>query len=600
MSTSEPETLRPPIAVVAWALAVAAVAVPALCRLPGLPSVESSDRALFELRTRDVFSLDPPLVGAYSRYGWNHPGPVFQYLFAIPYRLFGGDATAIRLTAVLCTVGMMTWIATLLRRRGRIANVGVATAVVGLVAMRGDLLALDTWNPTLAVLPVLVALVAAWMTLERPTAGRLGSVLAAWTLAAQAHSGTAIVLLPAVALAVAVAVRAWWRGGHPRPGRAAAWWAAGLTAAWLPVVVDTLAHWPGNLADVARWALRADEPSAGLREAVGVVGRATSLSWPWQAGDVTFLRTIDVALGVVPFALIALLAAARLLAGRGPLRHAVHVAAAGWLGALLGAAGLRGPRFDYLVGWLYPLVAFSWAVVAMAAAVAIRRRLGGHRPDGNPAGFSAMRRAGAAAGVVTVAAVAMALVIVAVAAVAVGRTLSADHPDVATSAAVATLAAEVPDTGGRTLEVRRLDDEMLSGLVAAGLANVLDARGITLAEPGLANLYGTRRAGRTADVVVGVRAWSAGDALPAGAEELACWGRPSEADGARRARLRTELAALLTDGGRTDLVPLLDTANAAIVLAADPPADVAERADDVRALADLQAHAGRAVCLYLL
>lgn len=179
MSTSEPETLRPPIAVVAWALAVAAVAVPALCRLPGLPSVESSDRALFELRTRDVFSLDPPLVGAYSRYGWNHPGPVFQYLFAIPYRLFGGDATAIRLTAVLCTVGMMTWIATLLRRRGRIANVGVATAVVGLVAMRGDLLALDTWNPTLAVLPVLVALVAAWMTLERPTAGRLGSVLAA-------------------------------------------------------------------------------------------------------------------------------------------------------------------------------------------------------------------------------------------------------------------------------------------------------------------------------------------------------------------------------------------------------------------------------------
>lgn len=591
MSTSEPETPRPPIAMVAWALAVAAVTVPALCRLPGLPSVESSDRALFELRTRDVFSLDPPLVGAYSRYGWNHPGPVFQYLFAIPYRLFGGDATAIRLCAVLFTAGMMVWMAALLRRHGRAANVAVAAACVGVVALQGGLLPLDTWNPTLAILPVMVALVAAALTMERPTPGRIGSVLAAASLAAQAHSGTAVVLLPVVGLAIFTAARVWWRAGHPLRGLPRAWWGwAGLIAlVWLPVVVDTLWRWPGNLADVARWALRSDEPSAGPREGFGVVARATSLSWPWNSRDVTFLRTIDVGVGVAPGAVIVLLVAARWWTRGRRQRHAVDAALAGWAGALVGAAGLRGPRYDYLVAWLFPLVAYSWAVLAMVAgAIAASTTRRSSDPGRAAARARTVMLAGAAAGGV------------AIGAVAAVSTLRVDHPDTRTSAAAVALAAAVPAVEGAVVEVRRLDDVMLSGLVAAGLANALDARGTALAEPGLDALYGPRRSARVADTVVGVRAWTAPTPPPDGARQLACWGLPSPADEARRATLRGDLAALLVDGHREDLIPLLDTANAAIVLAADPPAAVAARAGDVRDLATLQAHAGRAVCLYLL
>src|SRR5207244_4933496 len=50
----------------------------------------AGDQAIIELRTRDVGTWDTPLVGPYSRFGGNHPGPLLFWLYAIPYRLTGG------------------------------------------------------------------------------------------------------------------------------------------------------------------------------------------------------------------------------------------------------------------------------------------------------------------------------------------------------------------------------------------------------------------------------------------------------------------------------------------------------------------------------
>jgi hypothetical protein len=44
------------------------------------------DQALLELDVRDV-SHHFVLTGAYSRYGWRHPGPLEVYILALPYRL---------------------------------------------------------------------------------------------------------------------------------------------------------------------------------------------------------------------------------------------------------------------------------------------------------------------------------------------------------------------------------------------------------------------------------------------------------------------------------------------------------------------------------
>ena len=80
---------------------VAALMGPVLWAAVAHPGASVGDVALIELRTRDVFSAQPPLVGDYSRYGWAHPGPLFFYLFSVPYQVLGRDADALRLSALL-------------------------------------------------------------------------------------------------------------------------------------------------------------------------------------------------------------------------------------------------------------------------------------------------------------------------------------------------------------------------------------------------------------------------------------------------------------------------------------------------------------------
>lgn len=55
---------------------------------------EFGDYALIDMRVRDVFSSDVPLVGTYSRYGWNHPGPLMYWLMAPVARVLGGSSRA--------------------------------------------------------------------------------------------------------------------------------------------------------------------------------------------------------------------------------------------------------------------------------------------------------------------------------------------------------------------------------------------------------------------------------------------------------------------------------------------------------------------------
>lgn len=49
------------------------------------------DQALLALRESDVFDGRLLTLGAFSRYGWSHPGPVWFYALA-PFRLLGRAA----------------------------------------------------------------------------------------------------------------------------------------------------------------------------------------------------------------------------------------------------------------------------------------------------------------------------------------------------------------------------------------------------------------------------------------------------------------------------------------------------------------------------
>ena len=98
-----------------WAgLLTATLAAPVLWVTLSRHYTNGSDWASIEMRTRDVFSAHPPVVGAYSRMGWSHPGPLLFYLLAVPYRLFGQDAQAMQLGAILVNVVVIALIVWLL------------------------------------------------------------------------------------------------------------------------------------------------------------------------------------------------------------------------------------------------------------------------------------------------------------------------------------------------------------------------------------------------------------------------------------------------------------------------------------------------------
>ena len=147
-------------------IVAAAVAIPLLVlavRTTMSHWLSFSDWALIELRTRDVGSKDTALVGPYSRYGWNHPGPLLFYALALPYRLLGAQGKGLLLgsllvnTASLAAIGVVCW------RRGRALGLVLGGAVVLLLvrALRPDLL-VDPWNPYVIVLPMLAVVALCW------------------------------------------------------------------------------------------------------------------------------------------------------------------------------------------------------------------------------------------------------------------------------------------------------------------------------------------------------------------------------------------------------------------------------------------------------
>jgi len=87
------------------------------------------DQAVLDMRTRDVLAASNiPLVGAFSRFGWSHPGPIWFYLLA-PFRAALGPTGLIVGSIILFGAGIATAVVLVRRRYGN----GVAAAACGLL-----------------------------------------------------------------------------------------------------------------------------------------------------------------------------------------------------------------------------------------------------------------------------------------------------------------------------------------------------------------------------------------------------------------------------------------------------------------------------------
>lgn len=242
----------------------------------------AGDLGMTEGLVRSVGTSTTPLLGAYSRYGWHHPGPLLFYALAGPYRLLGADGSALAASAVVLNGLSVLAIAYLLWRRGGLGGLVAGSVVVVLLlrALGNDFL-VSSWNPALPVLPVLVYALALWVLLDgRPW--MLVLMVVTGSFAVQSHVGTAVVVLAGLLVACGSLIR----HRRSRPAGRAVWITAGVTAValWAAPILEALRHGGGNLKWLSEFWTSSHDRLTGWSAAGRIVTSQLAVGAPWLTG----------------------------------------------------------------------------------------------------------------------------------------------------------------------------------------------------------------------------------------------------------------------------------------------------------------------------
>jgi hypothetical protein len=570
------------------ALLLATLALPVVWIVLTRDDHNIGDVALIELRIRDVVSTHPPLTGAYSRYGWAHPGPLLFYLFAVPYRLLGNDATALRATTLafnLVSLGGLLWLA---RRRGRAPFVAIGVAATLLVrGLQPDALSYG-WNVTVTLVPVMLTAVACWSVVCRDDRALIVATVGG-LFVFQTHVGAGVVIAP---LLVATWAYVGWRRLRPRVDRLSVVFGGALLAlALLPVLVDLGRDPPGNIGRLVRWSVTNDEPKVGVEDGLRMIGRTSSLSFLWhpELPGRFLLQIDDIDVGVLPGLALLLLVIALVHAVRSGWHDEAALCAVVlvlWASGVVAASTITLPLGWWLVEWLQPLGWLTWAAIALVGWRVVQSA-------------SDRRDSLATAAVLTVAGI-----VVVSAAVAHARDVfRLDDRAASVVEPVSELtAASLQAVGSDPARIDFLGSPLTAETMMSGIANRMDAEGADICVGGeLAYKFGDSRVcsvERSKRLIV--RAEAIAEPPPAGAVSLAIFDPLSESERAEADALRAEIAAVLDRVGRPGQIGVLDTPLADTVLLGDVPGELLAVADSVRRLDELREVAAVRYGLYLV
>lgn len=399
-----PATEADPLPGRAALLVLLALAVPLVVALVVLASPRwfpVLDNAQTELRLRDVGTGHPPLIGLGGRIGTaadpgSHPGPISFWALWPFYQLFGGSSWAMEAASVclhLMAMATTLWIAA---RRGGVALVLGAGAVLAVLAhaYRAATM-IEPWNPYMPVLWWVVFLLACWSVLADDVAMAPVAALAG-SFCAQTHIPYLGLVAGVGGLTVLACVlrrfapqhglrpsgshgdrrSAWRRRGRTgaRSGQAsnAVWWLVAAVVgllAWLPPVIDELKHSPGNLSIIVEHFSHPPEAPIGVRRGLELILLHLN---PWRLVTGQQFLTGSVLPGL---ALLAVWVATVAVAWR--RRHDVilrldAVIAAALVLGVLSASRIFGFVWYYLVLWAWGitalvLLAVGWTVATVAS-----------------------------------------------------------------------------------------------------------------------------------------------------------------------------------------------------------------------------------------
>ena len=323
----------------------------------------AGDLSVIRLRALDVGTSNTPLVGPYSRFQWNHPGPSLSFAFAPWARLFGNSGVGILIGAFVANLAAMFGAAWVARRSSKVLFflTSIVLAAFVLLAQSGELF--NPWNPFVVVLPLFAALIAAWATFRGDRVAAVVLVIAA-SFAIQGHIGAAplgvlALLIGGGGLLYAI-VRS--QGEERRDFVTTSLIAVGVMfVCWIPPLLDQL-FGTGNLGRLVEFQFTDTQPSAGLRFALDQVTRL--LTFP-PGREVGFLGVVGNG-PVVPWMAIVLLAAT-VVAWKKGWHDRLQLALVAWLSIAatgLAISGIKGIPFQYVFRWSWAMVLVVWIACA--------------------------------------------------------------------------------------------------------------------------------------------------------------------------------------------------------------------------------------------
>jgi hypothetical protein len=319
------------------------------------------DQAFLLSAADEALQGHPPLVGAQSREGLFHPGPLFVYLLAIVQALTSGrEAWTISIVSLLQATSVLV-LSLLTLRLSR--SLALAASLPYLFVFNYALLIYLRllWNVTI-VFPALALAVWLVVSIEPERPWKLPALAAVLSLIAQAHMGFVLVAgwLGAVALAHSILP-------PRRIRRRDLLLAAGVFAlVWSPVFWEAVLHRGGNLANIAARFSAPREPHS-LSEVYGAID--SLLSELIRGGPGTRLALLAASL--------ALLAGASLRRGEWArrLRFLLVTVSGSWIVFLLSVRAIPEPIQTY---YLRPIWVITAATV-IGGASALLSLLRGER-----------------------------------------------------------------------------------------------------------------------------------------------------------------------------------------------------------------------------
>ncbi len=340
----------------------------------------TGDGALIELYTLHAIRGQQAL-GAYSQYGWHHPGPLSFYILA-PFYVLGGDSTfGLGVGVLFVNLGSLAIVAWIVARETRV-SLSFAVLLFGfltLFAARIPQVLSSGWNPHTPLLPLVALVFVTASSLD----GRLGLLPLAALLTSfvvQTHVGfsqVAGVLFVLAAYPVAMTALV-----DPERRSAMLWRLVAtvfvLEGLWAGPLAEQVLKSPGNMTLILRFFFN------------GHIEQTVTASWiAWSTMLAAAFRPSFVLAAGSPFvpgdelwprllgtSLVLALVPAAIHAWRGGRRLVGWVSILAFVSSLGGAWStyhIRGPIGDYHIFWLAPLGLVSAACIGAEATAFLSR-----------------------------------------------------------------------------------------------------------------------------------------------------------------------------------------------------------------------------------